>query len=1039
MPISVLGHGRTALADKIQANVHQTFLDYGPSIAQVRLANLDVRQVISDMGTEIAICDHPDVVENFLPVVRRRKHRREGHPTPGQPGQHSRGVTRSPFLYPLALVVPGTQHLLDNAMKEVVQALPFWATWQTQSKVVCQWLGSQGHREFLQTRFPRGHPDVAKWRKSLQMAPDRFAKWRWQTLGNVTRDLDRMQAAVRAAVATMTDPGDLGTRDAETSRAFMTTVQDPEFWDRATGLRELTKPIQRIAGWAKGCDCHEADLLQGKIVSCVWKGCRGPSFAGRIRQLEKEIQDLRNQPGQITGISSGDVIHCLTKLLGYVVLKFQWLHEAPYTVWQLDSQAVAKSFLDSHDAVVQAGGTPHRVTTHFAGASSSLRAALVAHSRGLGLSNALRMEIASYQFCTLDDSWIEAAHRDVSGLAKKKANQGIALCLARTRLKQNLASMDGASWAAQAFFISTMMPGWKSIARPPCLAQPSKFLNFRWLRRSQVQTKYYRLGAECQRCWSAELQDALACGPPKPPTRWAATADRGTHLKIDFLRILVDMHPGQIFSIPEVSGVDVERARDAADAEGAMGILDAACPLAERIFFQVVMSDPGRRKQISSLYTRWAKEKDQLVMMQAYMPVPSQDTDCDSVVVYPWGSPDPIDLLSLAEWPVFRKGLRVWDLEACHSPGCIRLRGGTPVGNIKWDVRKGPVPALVVLECLVAAGWRIPSSGQPAPSQYTLKDIPGNFRISKSGPLTDRPYMQCLACLSDILSDAYPSLPVGQPAVYYTAVLRATSPQDIRLGQKAKYYNAILKTAGLDVIHDDSNQPGQPDDDVAGDAAEGADLEPILADFCGEAAPAPASWRQRASRKRKADGISYLRDALCWSEDPTAPDSVPAMPIGEQPPQSGQLASGSGHPGAVPSDPLVTTDIMPPPPPPPVVAPRPPRRQRESRNGRNIVAVVPPGIQISEEEHSIPGLVDYYHRMIIQCPYHKEPGAPCQKKRNCGASQTSSFGPKEPMGFLTAWMQSGPAFASRKEHMHEKNNPNSAAVKKAMIAEKWLE
>ena len=42
------------------------------------------------------------------------------------------------------------------------------------------------------------------------------------------------------------------------------------------------------------------------------------------------------------------------------------------------------------------------------------------------------------------------------------------------------------------------------------------------------------------------------------------------------------------------------------------------------------------------------------------------------------------------------------------------------------------------------------------------------------------------------------------------------------------------------------------------------------------------------------------------------------------------------------------------------------------------------------------------------------------------------------MGFLTAWMQSGPAFPNRKAHMAEKNNPNTAAVKEAMLAEKWL-
>ena len=82
------------------------------------------------------------------------------------------------------------------------------------------------------------------------------------------------------------------------------------------------------------------------------------------------------------------------------------------------------------------------------------------------MSHTLRLDIVSYQFCTLDDSWIEAAHRDVSGLAKKKANFGIAACLAHIRVKQNLALVDSASQAAQTLFFTTMMPGWKAIARP---------------------------------------------------------------------------------------------------------------------------------------------------------------------------------------------------------------------------------------------------------------------------------------------------------------------------------------------------------------------------------------------------------------------------------------------------------------------------------------------------------------------------------------------------------------------------------------------
>ena len=159
MPVVLLGHGRCGLAEKVQAHIHQTWLEYGPSLAQVRAANADVRQVVSDMGTELAIADYHDVVtECLIP----KKEQGEQLAIEAQPAAQ-RPLLALPcpvqFLYPLALVVPGTQHILDHALREVLHTLPFWVTWQAEAKAVCQWLSSQGHREFLEERIPQAHPE----------------------------------------------------------------------------------------------------------------------------------------------------------------------------------------------------------------------------------------------------------------------------------------------------------------------------------------------------------------------------------------------------------------------------------------------------------------------------------------------------------------------------------------------------------------------------------------------------------------------------------------------------------------------------------------------------------------------------------------------------------------------------------------------------------------------------------------------------------------------------------------------------------------
>ena len=126
-------------------------------------------------------------------------------------------------------------------------------------------------------------------------------------------------------MATISSPADLHTREQPTARAFLDATLDPQFWARARGIRELTEPVRKLSGWAKGCDCHESELEQGKDIQCVWKGCRAPSIARRLRQFEAHVIALRSQanPGAVPGISSEDVASSLTQLLEFVRLKFQ--------------------------------------------------------------------------------------------------------------------------------------------------------------------------------------------------------------------------------------------------------------------------------------------------------------------------------------------------------------------------------------------------------------------------------------------------------------------------------------------------------------------------------------------------------------------------------------------------------------------------------------------------------------------------------------------------------------------------------------------
>ena len=66
LPVVILGNSRLGLAEKSQAYVHQAWLEYGPGVDSVRRANCDVRAVLTDMGTELGICDIKDIVDRSV-------------------------------------------------------------------------------------------------------------------------------------------------------------------------------------------------------------------------------------------------------------------------------------------------------------------------------------------------------------------------------------------------------------------------------------------------------------------------------------------------------------------------------------------------------------------------------------------------------------------------------------------------------------------------------------------------------------------------------------------------------------------------------------------------------------------------------------------------------------------------------------------------------------------------------------------------------------------------------------------------------------
>ena len=297
-PLALLGQGRAGLTDKVSAHCHQSWLDYGSSLGNLRAAHADVRGVLSDMGVELGIGDYADILDDIYPS------------TSANPDDAIPDVS---FLYPFALVVPGPQHTIDNVFKTCVAKLSWWKEWVAQSKVACQWLAVKGHRDILEHIIVEHSAKVEQsWgvgcvpamKRSIERGCDKFAAWRWKTVYHVTTDLLRMADAVIAAVRQLSNVKALYVRDTKSANTFLDAASSDLFWCRTRVLNVVLGPLSRLSSWIRGCKCHETLRSQGKAVDCKWGGCRAVEFAAKLRSVEAELRERRDTVLPIEGLSS---------------------------------------------------------------------------------------------------------------------------------------------------------------------------------------------------------------------------------------------------------------------------------------------------------------------------------------------------------------------------------------------------------------------------------------------------------------------------------------------------------------------------------------------------------------------------------------------------------------------------------------------------------------------------------------------------------------------------------------------------------------
>ena len=333
LPLATLGQGTSTLQDKIAAHIHQTWLEYGPSQSSVRTACASVRQVLTDMGCEFGCANYHDAINHVVKAF--------GHI------DHAASQTDLSHLFPYALQVPGLLHILDWIIRQAVESLTFWPAWQARAKRVLQYCHGANHRNLLRQliRQKIACKEHAKKRdrmcKTLVTSTGRFAKWRWKTLDTAVKDLLRVSEALSWLSHNLVSfSKELHMRDTGNAKILQTTCKDRSFWEQASAIQYVINPVMAFMKWIQGCDCHEAELLEGKSISCPFKGCRAKNVSSQVKSVLELLRHHRVQlqhpesRRHFASVNCSDVASALQKAEVSFQFKLHWVDELPYLIWQ---------------------------------------------------------------------------------------------------------------------------------------------------------------------------------------------------------------------------------------------------------------------------------------------------------------------------------------------------------------------------------------------------------------------------------------------------------------------------------------------------------------------------------------------------------------------------------------------------------------------------------------------------------------------------------------------------------------------------------
>ena len=170
-------------------------------------------------------------------------------------------VNPSSFLFPRCTSIYGWSHLFSNLIKKCCYCCPEYPEVLEYIRALVSLFRNKTWRQHIATQISPVYPPVGA---LLETFDARFAKWRYNTMDKVLKELGRLRFLCEEYLRTLSIifPD---FQDTKLLRKCEVAMRWKSLWRFIVKFREIaTKGIEEVRSWSLGCWCHEIERLEGK-------------------------------------------------------------------------------------------------------------------------------------------------------------------------------------------------------------------------------------------------------------------------------------------------------------------------------------------------------------------------------------------------------------------------------------------------------------------------------------------------------------------------------------------------------------------------------------------------------------------------------------------------------------------------------------------------------------------------------------------------------------------------------------------------------